>query len=204
MNVKIIEEATGHVLSLEECRQQCEVVPIDNLDSDGGGTHPDDDLLLQKLDAAVEAAEDFTGLSIALRTYEVAFDDFPCGTLPLYLPKPPLVEVISFVSSPDSDGTVDPALYVVNDFGKLASLVPYSTWPFITPSPLTVRVRFRAGYSSEDSDARPVPAVIKQALLMTMAEFYKNRENTVEGSVEELPQAAQNLLRPRRVRLGMA
>lgn len=203
---KIIEEATSYGLTLSDLRKQCEVVPIDgDIDSDGeGGTHPDDSLLTGYLASAVEAAEDFTGLSIALRTYEVAFNSYPCGDLPIYLPNPPLVEVISFTSSRDSDGEVDPALYVVDDFPLLARLVPYAAWPAFTASPNAMRIRYRAGYSSEDSDASPMPHVIRQALLLTVAEFYKNRENTIEGTAQELPSSATHLLRPRRVRLGMA
>jgi uncharacterized phiE125 gp8 family phage protein len=206
INVKVIEDATGPVLPLAVLRQQCEVVAIDgDIDSDGeGGTHPDDALLLRYLNSAVDAAEDFTGLSLQLRTYEAAFDTYPLGSLPIEIPKPPLVELISFVSSQDSDGAIDPGLYLVDDFAVPAQLRPYSPWPFLTPSPNTMRIRYRAGYSSEDSDAQPLPKAIEQALLLTVAEWYKNRENTVEGAVQELPASAENLLRPKRVRKGMA
>lgn len=206
---KIIVQAEGHVLTLEECRRQCEIVAIDDPDSDGlNQTHPDDDLLLGYLDGAVEMAEAFTGLSIALRTYEVALSSFPrwisgcpprVASAPIEIPNPPLVEVISFQSNDGSDGPMDSASYVIDDYGIVPLVRPVAAWPASDGMVNGIKLRYRAGYSSEDSDAQPLPKLIKQAILMTVAYWYENREDQ-----EDLTQQAKLLLRPLRIRLGMA
>lgn len=203
MAYKIITQAEGHVLTLAELRRQCEVVPYES-DSDGELTHPDDDLLLGYLDAAVEHAENFMGRAVALRTYEIALNAFPCGADAIELPMPPLVELVSFTSADDSDGAIDAATYVLDDYYVVPRIVPLAAWPYMTASPNAVKVRFRAGYSSTDSDAQPLPHAIKQALLLTVADWYQNREDNVEGSVMPLPNGAMALMRPLRVRLGMS
>jgi len=199
------ESSALSFISLDRLRAQCEIVPTEE-DSDGVQSHPDDALITGYLESAIEKAEDFTGLAISLRTWEQGRDGYPMwGRAPIEILRPPLVQFISFTSSQDSDGEVDPATYIVDPFGPVARLRPVTCWPIsCNPAPASMRLRFRAGYSNEDSDAKPLPGLIRQALLLTVAEWYKNRENTVEGAVQELPASAMHLLRPRRVRLGMA
>lgn len=202
--VKIITQAVGHIFSIETCRQQCEVVPIDG-DSDAE-THPDDALILDKLDAAVEYAEDFTGLSIAIRTYEMALDEFPDGAIEI--PMPPLIEVIAFYATNDSDGVVDADDYVLDDYGSVARLRPTLVWPSIAvASPNAVKLQFRAGYSTEgaaDSDAQQLPAGLKHGILLLLAHLYKNRESSTDKALENIPLGVDSFLRPKRVRLGFA
>lgn len=203
LRVKTIEPPTGHLLSIETCRAQCEVVPIDG-DSDSE-THPDDALILGMLDAAVEAAEDFTGLSIQLRTLEIALDEFPDGAIEI--PRPPLVELISVSAGNDSDGELDPATYTLDDYGDMARLKPVTTWPTVIAAPNTVKIRFRAGYSAEgaaDTDAPPLPSAIRAAILLMTAHLYANREEGADKAVTSIPFGFHALLRPKRVRLGFA
>ena len=203
---KVLVHPTGHLLSIETCRQHLEVVPIDG-DSDNE-THPDDGLILDMLDAAVAHAEQFTGLSILLRTWEAALDSFPAGAIEL--PRPPLVELQSFSVVNDSDGELDPATYVVDDYGtpeQPVLLWPAVSWPTITKATNTIKVRFRAGYQSEtdpDSDAPPLPRSLRSAILLTLGHLYANREDSVEKALASIPNGAEALMRPLRVRLGMA
>lgn len=207
--VKVIEASTTPVLSLATLRKQCEIVPTE-VDSDGVESHPDDDLLTVYLAAAVEHAEDFTGLCIQLRTLEAALAQFPAGGGAVEIPRPPLVELLSFVAGESSDGSVDADTYVLDDFGDVASLRPVTTWPGLASDagPNPIRIRYRAGYQSEadpDSDAKPMPGAIKAAILLTVAHLYRNRESVVTGTIAtELPLGVEALLRPKRVRTGMA
>jgi len=194
--------ATDHLFTIEECRAQCEVVPID-VDSDGEGTHPDDDLLLAYLDAAVEAAENFLGLSLAVRTYEAALDAFPCDEISIVLPDAPFVDVLSLTyGSGSSDaGALDVGIdYTVDDFGQFAKLVPVGKWP---RGAKNIRIAYVAGYLA-DSDTPGVPAAIRQAVMLTLGSWYRDREDTSVGQRFALPNGAESLLRPLRVRLGMA
>lgn len=205
IRVKEVAGPAGRLLSLATCRRQCEIVPIDE-DSDGVQTHPDDDLLLEKLDAAVDFAEDFTGRAINLRTFEIGLDEFPAGGIEL--PRPPLVEVVTFYAGNDSDGLLDQGLdYVVDDFGTCAIVTPVVAWPRFTKATNGIRLQFRAGYASEedpDSDAPRLPPAIRSAILLVMAHLYENREDSTEKALLSIPTGATALLRPKRVRLGFA
>lgn len=201
-NPKVIAVPDEPLVSLEVCRAQCEIVAIDT-DSDGNTSHPDDGLLLAYLDAAVEAAEDFTGLAISLRTYEQALDAFPDGAIELA--KSPFVDLLSFtVVGYGSDGEMDEELYEVDSYSQLTRLVPVSTWPSMTAGTNAIRVMYRAGYSDTDTDAEHVPASIRQAVLLLLGHFYANREDSTEKAMQSIPMGFEALLRPKRVRFGMA
>jgi uncharacterized phiE125 gp8 family phage protein len=213
---KQIGAPESYPLDLAALRRQCEIVAIET-DSDGNELHPDDDLLMGiYLPAAVELAEGFTGLTIAPRTLEIAMTEFPRVEIlrhcrpstftdgAIELPGPPLIEILSFISADDSDGQMDPDGYALDDFSLIPRIVPVGAWPRPSATLNGIRVRYRAGYSDFDSDAQPVPAAIKQALLMTIADWYQNREDTVDFTPNSMPNGAKALLRPLRVRLGMA
>lgn len=206
LRAKVITHATGRLLSLESCRNHLEIVPIDG-DSDNE-SHPDDQLILGLLDAAVAHAEQFTGLSLLVRTWEAAMDEFPAEGFEL--PRPPFIELLSFSAVNDSDGELDPTTYVVDDYGtpeQPVVLRAASSWPTVTKAPNTIKVRYRAGYQAEedpDSDAAPLPRSLRAAVLLVLGHLYENREDSVEKALASIPNGAEALMRPLRVRLGMA
>lgn len=206
--VKRISRTTAPVLSLATLRAHCEIVTID-IDSDAGATHPDDALLLAYLDAAVGHAEKFTGRTIQPATLELALDKFPEDEAGIELPGPPLIELLSFTQSDSSDGAMSVDDYMLDDYGDVAELRPMRAWPGLTSDagPNAIKARYRAGYQTEtepDSDAMPLEGMIKAALLLTVGHLYANREASTEKSMAELPLGVEALLRPLRVRTGMA
>lgn len=206
LRAKVITHPAGHLLSLDTCREHLEVVPIDG-DSDNE-THPDDALILGMLDAAVAHAEQFTGLSIMVRTWESALDEFPVDGVEL--PRPPFVELLSFSAVNDSDGELDPSSYTVDDYGtpeQPVVLRAVSSWPSVTKAPNTIKIRYRSGYQSEedpDSDAPPLPRSLRAAILLMLGHLYENREDSIDRALVSIPSGAEALMRPLRVRLGMA
>lgn len=205
---KTIARAAAPVVSLETLRAHCELVPID-LDSDAGATHPDDALLIVYLAAAVGHAEKFTGLTIQPATIELAMDEFPDAAGGIELPGPPLIELLSFAQADTSDGAVPAESYTLDDYGDVAQLRPIRSWPSLAADagPNAIKVRYRAGYQSEsepDSDAQPLPGELKAALLLIVGHLYANREESTEKAMSALPMGVQALLRPLRVRTGMA
>lgn len=204
MRSRVLEQPSTPLFPIEECRAQCEVVPYDE-DSDGNLSHPDDALLLGYLAAAVAAAEAFTGLSIVVRTYEAALTYYPVG--PIDIPNPPLVSLDSFTTGTGSDSVDnDPGTWLLDDFSQPARIFSTATcWPQITPpaAPNNIRIRYTAGYPA-DSDGSTVPMNIKQAIMLTMADWYKNREDSNDVQTYNIPNSAEALLRPMRVLLGMA
>ena len=213
MRTKVVTPAVGHVLTIETCRQQLELVAIDG--NSDGESHPDDDLILAMLDAAVEHAEAFTGLSIAIRTYEGALDELPrlvagdpTTSSIIDLPHPPLIELISFTTGDGSDVVdVDADTYIVDEYGDSTRLRPVTSWLAVANSPNTVRIQYKAGYSSEgvgDTDATELPGAIRAAVLLMMAHLYESREDAVEKAMSTIPNGFEALLRPRRVLTGLA
>ena len=213
--LKLISTVDGPMIPIETLRAQCEIIAID-IDSDLVESHPDDALLLGYLEAAVEHAESFTGLAIALRTYEMALDGFPCGSAfysaPIEVPRAPLISIDSFLATAaGSDGELDEGDdYILDDYRVPARILPVTNWPAMTPSSNALKIRFKAGYSTptySDSDyagAQTLPVAIKQAILLLVGHFYNNREDTVEKAMASIPSGFDALLRPRRIRLGMA
>lgn len=214
--LKVVSTVPGPVIAIETLRAQCDIVAIDaDTDVASGESHPSDPLLLAYLDAAVEYAEDFTGLSIAQRVYEMALDQLPCGSpwhsAGIYLLRPPLVGVDSFIFAEGSDGELDEGdHYLVDDYRSPALLRPIGAWPMMIRSTNAVKIRYRAGYLNginDDSDftgAQAMPQALRQAMLLLVAHFFDNRSDTVEKALSSIPTGVTALLGFKRVRLGMA
>jgi uncharacterized phiE125 gp8 family phage protein len=203
----IVVEATTEPLSLAEARLQCRVDPIDNLTSDGSGTHPDDDLLLALITAARENCENFLGLSLVPKTLEIALDEFP-GTDDdddfIELPMGPVSAIVSVTAGTGSDSLMDPADYVLDTFSVPNRLVPATTWPSVTASVNTVRIIYTVGYDGPtSSDGPTLPKAIIQAMKLLVADWYKHREDTDVVELK-IPNGVNSLLRSYRIRLGMA
>jgi len=218
--IKVISTTAGPMISLEKLRQQCELVAIDG-DSDAD-SHPDDELLIAYLDAAIEHAEDFTGLAIALRTYEMALDSFPWSSAwtsrGIELPRPPLIRIDSFfATAAGSEGELDEGDdYLVDDYRTPARIVPVTSWPSMTRATNALKIRFTAGYmtpayeeasdfsASDYAGAQQLPAAIRQALLLMVRHFWEHRSDSVDKTLATIPNGFKDLLRPKKVILGMA
>lgn len=201
MGLKIIAQPTGELLTIDECRQHLNVQPYE-IDSDGVGTHPDDAQIMAMLSAARAYCENFLGLSIAQRTYELTLDQFPVG--PISVTLSPLVTVESVTVGEGSDALLDPETYLVDDYSVPALLLPLPVWPSVTAATNLIRIRYVAGYGSGSDDV-PLPWEIRAAMLLMLGHFYANREAVNIGNItSDIPFGVDALLRPLRVRLGMA
>lgn len=192
------DDAGDPLITLEALRLQCSVVPYDE-DSDGNLSHPDDALLVALLAAAVDRAENFTGLSIRLKAYEGALDAFPpCGAA-IEIARPPLVELLGVTYGNDSEVT-DFADYALDDYSQPARIQPLAgAWPSFSYPLAGVRIAFEAGYTAAD-----LPAGIRQALLLMVGDWYEHREDSSDKQNHPLANGVMALLRPYRVELGAA
>lgn len=132
------------------------------------------------------------GRCIGLQTLELVASAFGADRLPF----PPLVEVTG-ISYLDTDGAQHEMSS--GDWVQLlnGSIVPPmgQNWLAVGSSPEAVRVVFQAGYPDGQ-----VPAAIKQAILLIVGHWYRNRETVITGTiVAEMPFAAQALLSTYRV-----
>lgn len=197
LRVKTIVWPTVEPISIEDCRSHLEAPVYGDSDVDP----VDNVMILAFLSAAREYCENFTGLFIARRTVEVALDAFPTGAIEL--PFAPLVAVLSVTSAEGSDGEVEDTVYTVDDYSKPARLVPVSAWPTVTEATNTIKIRCEVGYS-DDSDGPPLPYALRAAMLLVLGHLYANREDSTDKAMETLPNGADSLMRPLRIRLGMA
>lgn len=205
MGLKIITEPTSEPITLEEARLHLGIVAYD---SDG---HPHDAMIEGMISSARTYAEEFTGLSLAIKTYELALDQFPEFD-EIQLDMAPVIDItsVSYIDEDLVQQSILDADFVLDSYQKPAWLLPAIDfdWPATGSVINAVKIRYRAGYvPTPDSDeplALLLPSAIKGAMLLLLADLYENRGQTIPGSVSELPVGVQGLLRPYRVRLGMA
>jgi hypothetical protein len=69
---------------------------------------------------------------------------------------------------------------------------PGQTWPAVQYAPHAVRIHFTAGYGN--TPASPIPGTVKVAVLMSVANFYENRENVTAADMKVIPNHFEDLL----------
>lgn len=195
MALKLITPPASYPLSLDEAKQQ---LNVDFSDQDA--------LITAFLAAATAHAQQFTGRAFIDQTWELTIDEFPDNEIEI--PNPPLIEVVS-IKYDDSDGnevTLDASEYVVDDQSEPGWVIPSDSWPSSFDGINAVRIRYRAGYLTTDSpQSSNVPDDIKSAIRLYLGTLYANREHIVIGqTATQMPWACEALLRPHRVKLGMA
>jgi uncharacterized phiE125 gp8 family phage protein len=200
MTPKVITAAASEPLTIAECRLHLRIDP--DLNSDDEETHPDDTLILALLGAAREHCENFTGLSLAQRTLEVALDEFPEDEV-IELPGGPVVSISSVSVGEESDAELEAADYVLDNYSTPSRILPATTWPTVTASTNTVKIRYVAGFG-DGTDDTPLPYALRAAMLLVLGHLYERREDATEKALSSLPLGAEVLMRPYRVRLGMA
>lgn len=203
MTLRLITAPEVMPVSLAELKQHLRV------------NHDDEDELIEALgNAATQYADGkdgWLGRALVPQTWELVLDEFP--STEILIPLPPLISVIS-VAYDDGDGieqTVSSADYTVDNTSEPGWVIPNSDfeWPTTLEAVNAVRVRFIAGYEESDDSpvdmASGVPQSIKSAIKLLVGTMYAHRESVIVGvSAIEMPWATEALLRPYRVRLGMA
>lgn len=220
----VIVEPVAEPLTIEECRAHLEAQAYEDSDVD-----PIDDAMIAGwLAAAREHCENFTGLSLATKTLEIACDTFPIASEPggvaIDLPGGPVREIVSITVPPPeveytsddvdsdtaadepiwADGTVNPDLYVLDSYRQPNQVKPVTAWPAITAATNAVKVRYLAGYGVDSDGGTAIPATIRAAILLMLGHLYLHREAVAESGVVTMPLGIESLLRPKRVRLGLA
>jgi uncharacterized phiE125 gp8 family phage protein len=194
---KVIVDVTEEPLTIAECRLHLRIDP--DVNSDDEETHPDDALILALLSAAREHCENFTGLSLAPKTLEIAMDEFPEDTI-VELPGGPVVSVTSVTV----DGEVVAAEnYELDTYTRPDRLLPVTEWAASTATTNAIKIRYVAGYG-EGTDETTIPYALRAAILLVLGHLYEHREDATEKALASIPLGAQALMRPLRVKRGMA
>ena len=221
---KVISVEGAEPVTVEEARVHLEAQPYDDTDVD-----PTDDVMIEAwIVAAREYCEKFTGLSLVTKTLEIALDSFPLSTdvggVGIELPDGPVRSVVQVMTPPPAteydssdvdsdmladeavwaDGQVNPDEYVLDDYRRPAQIKPVTAWPAITAATNAVKIRYLAGYGVDSDGGEALPKMIRAALLLVLGHLYANREASTDAALATIPLGVESLLRPHRVRLGMA
>jgi uncharacterized phiE125 gp8 family phage protein len=139
---------------------------------------------------ARELAEGELDRTLLTTQWQMKLDGFPAGDIEL--PRPPMsvIQTSVVVTYTPSDGTIStlPATQYRVDTASTPGVVRplYSgTWPAFIIDANSVTITWWAGYGN---DGASVPAVVKNAMLLTLTELYENRSAT------KMPEAAKALL----------
>lgn len=168
--------------------------------------HTDDDTMIALYISAARAnAEAFLGIALVAQTWELTLDAFPADEIEITLA--PLIEVTSviYLDLNGDEQTLNASEYTV-DLASVPGRIAFVTsWPSTDDVINAVRVRFIVGHSVDSPlDLTDIPD-IKAGILLTIGTLYANRETVVAGTTAvQLPWGVEALLRPHRVRLGMA
>lgn len=156
------------------------------------GDH-EDDLLVGLILAATSMIENYIGRSLMEQTWRFTLQRF---SERIELPRGPVRSISSFAAT-DGDGTVQDvgsSVYSEDLDADPPALVRNSgeSWPSISNDVNPIVIEYVAGYD-------PLPADIKQALLMLVASWYSNRETLLTGgAAAEMPLGTMALLQNHR------
>lgn len=177
-------------------------------------TTDEDTLIATLITAAVDyvsGRNGYTGRVLVQQTWDYYLDAFPSGAIEIPLPP---VQSVTSITYKDRDGasqTLATSVYSANTTREPAQIVlkQDQAWPETYQSWDAVKIRFVAGYVPTSADsptdfASGVPAAIKAAILLTVADLYENRSGQELSSGQfQINQTVKNLLNPYRADMGV-
>lgn len=177
--------------------------------------HQEDDSYIDQLISRVtdylDGAEGILGRCLVSQTWDLNLDWFPPSNHRITIPLAPLISVtsITYTDENGSGQTLSASNYQVVGVGSNVGgyiVESYNnSWPATRDIPESVVVKFVAGYAESGGDARAnIPAAIKHAIVMMVADLYQNRETVGPNMAPvPMPASAMALLAPYR-RKGFA
>jgi uncharacterized phiE125 gp8 family phage protein len=177
-----------------------EPVSVDEAKKAANVVADDDDALIETLIvAARELLERDTHRGFISQTWRLTLHAFP-GERRIALPRAPLraVTEITYTDTAGTEATFAAANYTVDTARGVVWLKADCDWPSdVGDEPNGVVIKYTVGYGD---DAADVPTRIKQAILMLVAHWYKNREAVNVGNItSELPLAYERIVQSLRV-----
>lgn len=176
MSLVLATAAAADVLTIAEMRDYL------HLDATTVGTvtsHPDDDLLLELIQAVtadLDGADGMLNRCMLNQTWDMKLDRFPCGEIEIPLCRVSAVSSIKYFDSSNTEQTWGTANYQVSGLNTdETEICPVygSLWPTTYPREEAVTVRFIAGYGT---DGTSVPVGLRNLIKAAVAWRYENRE----------------------------
>jgi uncharacterized phiE125 gp8 family phage protein len=162
-----------------------------------------DGLISSLITAARQTVENMTWRSLVNQQWKLFLDknDFSCNyyptttisfTLPFVIQfsKCPVVSIdsVKYIDQNGTQQTLDPSNYETDIISEPAR-VKINALPPVKDVLNCLVISFTAGYST-------VPIAISQAILLLIAEWFNNREQTLDSRISEIPHGVDILLNP--------
>lgn len=153
------------------------------------------------ISAARETVEARTRRALISQTWDLVLDSWPVR-VPLELPRAPLASVtsVTYVATDGTSTTWSSSNYTVRAYAGPRAMPGTITpaygvvYPSLRSQPNAVTIRYVAGYGAA---ATAVPAALRHAALLLVAELYARREGSVVGTIiSEVPEGISRLLTP--------
>lgn len=160
----------------------------------------EDALISRLIKTARVLAETITRRAFITQTWDWFLDEFPSDGFEV--PRPTL-QAITFIKFVDLNGvlqTLDPTIYIVDKAREPARITLnwLRLWPTYRNLANSINVRFVAGYGDNATD---VAEPVRQAMLLSLTNWFENRSSIGANNLAELPAGAQALLWSERVSL---
>ena len=156
-------------------------------------TTADDALIDNLVAAATESCQIYTN-QYFLKTIVEQYSDTWANIYTLYKSPVSKINHIKYYDSDDTEQTLGVSNYILDDVSKPAriGLAVDATLPDLSDRINAVHVNYSVGYGITSAD---VPEGIKQAVLLTLGNWYENRQTVITGrTATELPLSSQYLL----------
>jgi uncharacterized phiE125 gp8 family phage protein len=173
MNLRRITDATSEALTLEDARQQLNMLPTDTFD---------DPRIWRLIITVRHECEGLIHRSIMPTTWEVTMEDWPDV---IELSRPPVTSIVT-AQYIDEDGDAQAlTTYELDTDTEPARVIPaYDTeWPAIRSKPGAIRIRYVAGYANRDA----VPMPLRQWMLIRLDQYYHGCEQANEAAMASHP-----------------
>ena len=162
-------------------------------------TTADDNLIAALIVACTNSAQEYTNRFFLETTLDMFADEWKEISTLLKSPVTS-VDSIKYFDQDDNQQTLDTSVYAFDMVSMPARifLKPNQSFPELSERKNAIEVRYKVGVSS----ASDVDQAIKQAVLLTIGNYYENRQAVVTGTIAtELPMNAKFLLDQYRVQV---
>ena len=160
--------------------------------------HTDEDthigILVDAATAHVDGYSGILGRALVTQTWTQDFEEWPCERLRLPLAPISAISSITYYDANNASQTLSSSYYslIEDDLSPAAVWGSTVTLPNLYDREDAIRVTFVAGYGA----ASAVPAAIKAAMFLIVADLYENREPVVVGQTINETRAISYLLEP--------
>jgi len=153
----------------------------------------DDVIIANLVAAATQSCEIFTNrffIDTVVTQYSDTWDEF----YTLYKSPVDSITHVKYYDSDDTQQTLASSNYILGHYSQPARIgvAVGGTLPNLSKRINAVEVKYTVGYGTASTD---VPEGIRQAVLLTLSNWYENRQSVITGrTATELPLSSQYLL----------